>query len=86
MIGYFGISWLKRNQSSFLDNIHRGICEVGCDVDALELCVLVVTLRPAGQFRMVLGQRDETTFKTVSAARRGETASQLFWADSSFRM
>ena len=31
-------------------------------------------------------QMAETTFKIVSAARCGETASQLFCADSSFRM
>ena len=71
---------------SFLGNIRRGICEIGCDVDALELCVLVVTLRPTGQLRVVRGQSEETTFKIVSVARRGETTSQLFCADSSFRM
>ena len=67
-------------------NMHRGVCEIGCDVDALKLRVLVVALRPAGQFRVVRGQSEETTFKIVSVARRGETSSQLFWADSSFRM
>ena len=38
---------------SLLGDVHRGVCEIGCDVDALELCVLVITLRPAGQFRVV---------------------------------
>ena len=33
-----------------------------------------------------MSQSEETTFKIVSVARRGDTASQLFWADSSFRM
>lgn len=53
---------------------------------ALERRGLVVSILPAGRFRAVLGQSDETTFKIVSVARRGETASQLFWADSSFLM
>ena len=49
MIGYFGIcGWLKRNQTSLLGDVHRYVCQIGCDVDALELRILIATL-PCGQ-------------------------------------
>ena len=41
---------------------------------------------PAEAKARFANQMAETTFKIVSAARCGETASQLFCADSSFRM
>ena len=42
--------------------------------------------KPLRMTRRFANQMAETTFKIVSAARCGETASQLFCADSSFRM
>ena len=52
---YFGISgWLKRNQTSFLGNVHRCVGKICCDVDALELRarVRLITKFPANPLRI----------------------------------